>query len=425
MPSVDRLARDLAGAGNPLPHALLVDVAREAIRVRDPASARAGADRARRTLLHRVVNATGVLLHTNLGRAPGSEDRVDDMGYVNLEIDLETGRRGRRGASVATLLRLLTGAEDALVVNNGAAAILLVLTALAAGSTVAVSRGQLVEIGGGVRIPDVLETSGARLAEVGTTNITRAADFARALHETADGVAALLVVHQANFEMRGFVRQPALSELVSLGRPVIVDLGSGLLDATTPWLEGPTPGWLAHEPAVRQTLAGGAAVVTFSGDKLLGGPQAGIIAGSHDLVDACRTHALARALRAGRVALRQLQDLLLAYADRNATAIPFWRMATVPCAELRARAEAVSAATGARVVECRSVPGGGSAPDAEIDSVGVCLPGDVSAALRAQDPPVIARVTDGTTVCDLRTVDPEDDAHLAAALVAAASKPAP
>ncbi len=358
-----------------------------------------------------MINATGVLLHTNLGRAPGGRGSPSGEGYANLEVDLETGRRGLRGRSVADLLRVLTGAEDAVVVNNGAAAILLVLTALAAGTGVVVSRGQLVEIGGGVRIPDILEASGARLVEVGTTNVTRVADFARELHDDRGDIAALLVVHQSNFEIRGFAGQPSLRELTVLPRPVVVDLGSGLLDATAPWLLGPPPAWLGREPAVRQTLADGAAAVTFSGDKLLGGPQAGIIAGSRELVGSCREHPLARALRPGRVVLEQLQQVLLAYAQRDVSAVPFWRMATMTTDELRVRANADQRGDRSAHRRVRFGAGRWSAPDASIASIGLSVPGNITGRLRRCDPPVLARVSQGATLCDLRTVDPcEDDA---------------
>ncbi|MCU1374133.1 MAG: selA [Actinomycetia bacterium] len=401
-PSVDRLARRLAAEGSPLPHALLVDAARSAI-----ATGASAADVARgieRLFLRRVVNATGVLLHTNLGRAPAAG------GAVNLELDLDSGNRGGRAPGVAHLLRLLTGAEDAIVVNNGAAAALLVLTAMANGRDVVISRGELVEIGGGFRVPEILEQSGARLVEVGTTNITRVGDYERALGP--DGV--VLVVHQSNFAQTGFVGRPRLAELAALGAPLVVDLGSGLLDATTPWLSGGPPAWLRDEPAARQALADGAAVVTFSGDKLLGGPQAGIIAGRADVVERCRRHPLARALRPGGLVLGTLERALLAHVGGDIEALPFWRMAGAEEADLRRRAEGVAASSGAEVVSCESAIGGGSVPGVVLRSAGVAVTGDVLAALRAADPPVVARVVGGRTVCDLRTVDPADDDHLAA-----------
>ena len=413
-PSVDRLARELTDVG--LPHPLLVDCARAAIAAGDPSSSRARAEDLRRALLQTVVNATGVLLHTNLGRAPLGVERP--AAYTNLELDLATGRRGDRSAHAAGLLARACGAEAALVVNNGAAAVLLVLAALASRRPVAVSRGELVEIGGTFRVPDVMRQSGAKLLEVGTTNRTRLADYADAIadHPTT---ALVLKVHQSNYRIVGFTEDVTVDALATLGVPVAVDLGSGLLDAATPWLAGGPPSWLLGEPAARQTLEAGAALVTFSGDKLLGGPQAGIVAGAADLVRRCARHPLARALRPGGLVLGALQDVALAYLDRTAgERVPFWRMASTPVDDLRARAESLGVG---EVVACESVPGGGSAPGVTIPSAGVALDGDRTGGLRAADPPVGARVVEGRTVCDLRTVDPADDAHLAKALAACAS----
>ena len=406
-PSVDALARQLAATG--LPHPLLVDVARQAIAADDPESAPARAAALASALLQPVVNATGVLLHTNLGRAPLAVHH--DARYANLELDLRSGRRGSRSGHAATLLARAAGAEAALVVNNGAAAVLLVLAALAAGRPVVVSRSELVEIGGGFRVPDVMAQSGAELVEVGTTNRTRAHDYEHAVAERRP--ALLLKVHQSNFRIVGFTEAASVRELATLGVPVVVDIGSGLLDATTPWLSGRPPGWLAGEPAARQTLAEGAALVTFSGDKLLGGPQAGVIAGQAGLVARCARHPLARALRPGGLVLGALQGVALDYLRRDGDAIPFWRMAAVPVATLRARAEALGVGA---VVDCLSVPGGGSVPGVTIPSAGVALDGDHAAALRAFDPPVVARVEAGRTVLDLRTVAPDDDAVVARAL---------
>jgi L-seryl-tRNA(Ser) seleniumtransferase len=408
-PSVDALAREIADVG--LPHPLLVDAARQALAADDPASARARAEAVARLLLRPVINGTGVLLHTNLGRAP-LPPRAHPGGYANLELDLATGQRGSRSAHVARLLARASGADAALVVNNGAAAVLLVLAALAQGRPVVVSRGELVEIGGGFRVPEVMVSSGARLVEVGTTNRTRLADYASALQRHR-GTAILLKVHASNYRIVGFTESTEVAALATLGPPVVVDLGSGLLDAATPWLADGPPPWLRDEPAVRQTLAAGAGLVTFSGDKLLGGPQAGIIAGRADLVARCARHPLARALRPGGLVLDALQDTALAYLRRDGEAIPFWRMASVPVTELRARATALDAG---EVVECESVVGGGSAPGTEIASAGLAVAGDHTTSLRAFDPPVIARVHDGRTVVDLRTVDPSDDPTLAKAL---------
>ncbi len=418
-PSVDRLARQLADSG--LPQPVLVELARsaiaEAVEAGDPASAparaAAAATGAARTLLQPVINATGVLLHTNLGRAPVAVSRA--AGYSNLEFDLAGGRRGNRSAHAARLLALACGSDAALVVNNGAAAVLLVLTALAAGCEVPVSRGELVEIGGGFRVPDVLAASGARLVEVGTTNRTRRADYERAL---GDATAMLLKVHTSNYRITGFTESATVEDLAGLagpgGRPVVVDLGSGLLDARCPWLDGGPPPWLRGEPAVRQTLQAGAALVTFSGDKLLGGPQAGIIAGRADLVDRCRRHPLARAVRPGGLVLEALQEVALAYLRRDAgRTVALWRMAACPQEALRERAEALGQG---RPVDCWSVMGGGTLPGRTIPSAGVAVEGDVTAALRAFFPPVVARVVDGRTVCDLRTVAPDQDPVLAKAL---------
>jgi L-seryl-tRNA(Ser) seleniumtransferase len=417
-PSVDALARELTDVG--LPHPLLVDAARAAVAAGDPASARARAAAVAAALLRPVVNATGVLLHTNLGRAPlAAPPAVGGGRYSNLEFDLASGRRGSRSHHAATLLARAAGAEAALVVNNNAAAVLLVLAALAPGRSVVVSRGELVEIGGGFRVPEVMAQSGCHLVEVGTTNRTRLADYRDALARH-DDVALVLKVHQSNYRIVGFTEEVGVAELAGLGPPVVLDLGSGLLDATTPWLAGPPPTWLAEEPAARQTLASGAALVTFSGDKLLGGPQAGIVAGRADLVAACQRHPLNRALRPGGLVLAALQETAMAYLRREGDAIPFWRMATTPEAELRARAAALG------VGEVRStvaVAGGGSVPGQEVPSAGVAVRGDHAAALRAHDPPVIARVHEGATVCDLRTVDPADDPVVAGALKRALAEP--
>ncbi|CAA9268226.1 MAG: L-seryl-tRNA(Sec) selenium transferase [uncultured Acidimicrobiales bacterium] len=422
-PSVDRLARSLAPSG--LPHTLCVEVARAAIAGEDWEAAPAMADQLSAALLGPVVNATGVLLHTNLGRAPlvsgptpavsGGSGWAGPARYQNLEIDVSTGRRGsRQGAGrPADLLRRLTGAEAALVVGNGAAAILLALAATAAGQRVSVGRGQLVEIGGGFRVPEVVAQSGCQLVEVGTTNRTRALDHAVAASDT------ILHVHPSNYRIVGFTEQPTIAELAALGRPVVADIGSGLLDASCPWLADPPPTWLAGEPAVRQALDEGAALVTFSCDKLLGGPQGGVIAGRRDMVEACANHPLARAMRPGGLVLQALSEVLLAYLRRDvATAVPFWRMALTSVEELRTRATGLGVG---QVVDTVAVPGGGSVPGQEVPSAGVAVDGDVAAELRRHDPPVVARVEAGRTVCDLRTVDPADDEVVKAALASSTS----
>ena len=397
-PSVDTLARSLADTG--LPHPVCVDIARAAIEAGDPSSAPARAAATARRMLQPVVNATGVLLHTNLGRAP--LEVTQPAGYTNLEYDLESGQRGSRSAHAADLLARACGAEAALIVNNGAAAVLLVLAAHAAGREVIVSRGELVEIGGGFRIPEVLAASGARMVEVGTTNRTRRRDYTEAM---GGDTVMFLKVHASNYRITGFTEAATVGELAGGDVPVVVDLGSGLLDAACPWLDGGPPAWLQDEPAVAQTLAAGASLVTFSGDKLLGGPQAGIIAGRGELVRACAAHPLARALRPGGLVLAALQHVALAYLRRDAgRTVPFWRMASAPLDELRRRAEALGT-----VVDCGSITGGGTLPGVTIPSAGVVVDGDVTAALRAWAPPIIARVVEDRTVCDLRTVLPEQD----------------
>ncbi|HLM62935.1 MAG TPA: L-seryl-tRNA(Sec) selenium transferase [Acidimicrobiales bacterium] len=409
-PSVDALARSLAGTG--LPHPLLVDAARAAIERGDAGLAAAEAERRRTGLLQRVINATGVLLHTNLGRAPLGV--AQPAGYVNLELDLGGGGRGSRQAHVGGLLARACGAEAALVVNNGAAAVLVVLAALAAGRPTAVSRGELIEIGGGFRIPEIMELSGTRLVEVGTTNRTRAGDYSAVARDAA----LLLKVHASNYRIEGFTGAATVSELAALGPPVVVDVGSGLLDAGCPWLPDGPPGWLGSEPAVRQALEAGAALVTFSGDKLLGGPQAGVVAGRADLVAACAAHPLYRTVRPGGLVLAALQDVALAYLDRTAHRLPFWRLATTSPDVLRGRAEALATRVGgSRPAPCASVTGGGALPGVEIPSWGVTLPGDRTADLRRARPrPVVARVRHGETVLDLRTVEEDDDHELGSAV---------
>lgn len=406
-PSVDSLARSLADSG--LPHPLLVQVARLAIELGQysPDEAERLVEQRRRQLLQPVINATGVLLHTNLGRAPTGVSLVPR--FANLELDLSTGQRGSRQAHVGALFAELCGAEAAIVVNNCAAAVTLALAALAEGRGVAVSRSELVEIGGGFRVPEVMEQSGAQLVGVGTTNRTRVADFEKAVANADADIAVALQVHQSNYKIVGFTEQVRTAELADLDVPVIADIGSGLLDAACPWLPGGPPAWLADEPAARQTLEAGADLITFSGDKLLGGPQAGIIAGSAELVERCSRHPLARAVRPGGLVLAALQDVALAYLDRNLAALPFWSMATRSLAELQAAAEALATAIdhpSARVSETIAVPGGGTLPTVEIGSWGIAIDGDITEPLRSATPPIIGRVTDQTTFLDMRTIDP-------------------
>lgn len=415
-PSVDALARSLAGSG--LPHPLLVELARAAIATGSWRSVDTEVEQLRRTLLQPVVNATGVLLHTNLGRAPllpRSGAAAGPARASNLELDLATGRRGSRQSHLGQLLALLCDAEAAMVVNNNAAAVLLSVSALASGREVLVSRGESVEIGGGFRVPEVIAQSGARLRDVGTTNRTRLADYAAAI---TGETALVLKVHPSNYRVEGFVEGTSVAELATLGIPAVVDIGSGLVDARCQWLEDGPPPWLSGEPAACQTLATGAALVTFSCDKLLGGPQAGVIAGRADLVERCARHPLARAVRPGGLILEALQETVLAFLRRDVVAsVPFWRMATTPVRALQARAsEIVRGAGRGTVVDLESLPGAGSLPGVRVPSAGITLPDDHLAALRGWSPPIIARVRDQHTYLDLRSVDPTDDPVVADAL---------
>ena len=410
------------GAASGLPHAVCVELARAAIADGPAAYTEAAAlERAvtyRRLLLSPVINATGVLLHTNLGRAPLAFEHPAQA--ISVELDLTTGERGSRQAAVGGLFATLCGAEAAIVVNNNAAAVLLVLAALAGDRQVLVSRGESVEIGGGFRVPEVMEQSGAELVDVGTTNRTRLTDYTKALARKHADVALVLKVHPSNYRVQGFVEDTPMEQLATLPVPVVADIGSGLVDAACPWLPGAPPAWLADEPAARQTLAAGAALVTFSGDKLLGGPQAGIIAGRADMVKACAAHPLARALRPGAHVLLALQQMALAYLDRTAAdTVPFWRMAAASVNDLSVRASQLVADAGrGTVVASEALPGAGSAPGVVIPSVAVAVEGDHLAALRAAPTPIVARTRDGATLIDLRTIDPADDALVAAAIAA-------
>ncbi|OGO04173.1 MAG: L-seryl-tRNA(Sec) selenium transferase, partial [Chloroflexi bacterium RBG_13_56_8] len=330
--------------------------------------------------LRPVINATGVILHTNLGRAPLSEEtlaamRLAGSGYSNLEFDLEAGRRGSRYMHAEALLCWLTGAEAALLVNNNAGAVLLALTALAKGHEVVISRGQLVEIGGGFRIPEVMAQSGATLVEVGTTNRSYLRDYAAAIGENS---AALMRVHASNFRVRGFTCQPTLTELVGLAREqdllMIDDLGSGTLLDTTPY-------GLVHEPTIQESVAEGADVVTFSGDKLLGGPQAGIIVGKAVLISRLRRHPLTRALRVDKTTIAGIQTNLLHYLLGEAESkIPIWRMISQSRDEVDQRARQLLGALGTAGAKCELVPGrstvgGGSLPEETLPTMLIALPG--------------------------------------------------
>jgi L-seryl-tRNA(Ser) seleniumtransferase len=424
-PSVDALARSLKSSG--LPHPICVEIARAAIDADDVAGAAGRADAFRRTLLTDVVNATGVLLHTNLGRAPLAHSQPARAQTV--EFDLSTGERGSRQTAVGQLFARLTGAEDAMVVNNNAAAVLLVLAALAAGRDVPVSRGESVEIGGSFRVPEVMEQSGCRLVDVGTTNRTRLSDYQRAIVRPGIEVALVMKVHPSNYRVEGFIEETSIADLASLDVPVMADIGSGLLDANVPWLKGAPPAWLAGEPAAAQAIADGADIITFSGDKLLGGPQAGIIAGRADLVERCKRHPLARALRPGGLVLRSLQEVALAYLDKRAASdIAFWRMVDRSVAELDQAAERIRSAVAdedridpARIAvePSHALPGAGSAPGITMASRALVVEGDHLAALRAATTPVIARTRHGRTFLDLRAVEPVQEGVLGAALGAA------
>jgi L-seryl-tRNA(Ser) seleniumtransferase len=370
--------------------------------------------------LRAAVNATGVIIHTNLGRAPLAAAAVERLariahGYSNLEYDIAAGIRGSRTVHAEQLLTALTGAEAAIVVNNNAAATMLILAGLAAGREVIISRGELVEIGGGFRVPDVLAQSGAVLREVGTTNRTRIADYRAAI---GPRTAMVLRVHPSNFRIEGFTERPALDDLVAAAHlseiPLIEDLGSGCLSASIAW-----------EPSVQSSIAAGVDLVCFSGDKLLGGPQAGIIVGKKALVDVLRSHALMRALRVDKLTLAALEGTLLEYlGGREAQTIPVLRMIGLAAETIEVRARAVAervAGAGWKVtlISGSSTIGGGSAPGVELATVLLAIdraglsPDDLEARLRALDPPVIARIADGKVVLDLRTVDPADDERLA------------
>jgi L-seryl-tRNA(Ser) seleniumtransferase len=422
LPSVDELARE---AGDPLAvdaARAVIDRAREEIRSgSDPGDLAARlrdelAD-SRRPRLRRVLNATGVVVHTNLGRAPLAEEalaRVADAarGYSNLEYDLAEGARGSRQDHVAAILRRLTGAEAALVVNNNAAAVLLALAALAEGREVVVSRGELIEIGDGFRIPEVLARSGARLVEVGTTNRTRAADYERAI---GPETAVLLRVHQSNFRVVGFEERPRLEEVAAVagrhGLPLVDDLGSGHVSARNSLLLG------QEEPTARESLASGADLVCFSGDKLLGGPQAGIVLGRAELVERLRRHPLQRALRIDKLALAALEGTLLLHLDAPER-IPVLRMLGQGTETVRARAERLAAATSGEVEETVGRVGGGALPLAELPSFACAVEESLAGPLRTGEPPIVGVVRDGRLLLDCLTLTDEEAQEAAAAVLA-------
>ena len=405
LPSVDELARAVSDP-------LAVDAAR-AVLAQAREEIKAGyqpgdlADRMqveiaslREPRLRRAINATGVIVHTNLGRAPLADaalERVREVGrgYSNLEYDVTAGARGSRQDHVAGALRRLTGAEAALVVNNNAAAVLLALAALAEGREVVVSRGELIEIGDGFRIPDVLARSGARLVEVGTTNRTRAADYEAAV---GPETALLLRVHQSNFRVVGFAELPSVDELSRVatrhGVPLVDDLGSGVLVA------------VPDEPTVRHSLDAGADLVCFSGDKLLGGPQAGIVVGRAELVERLRRHPLQRALRADKLTLAALEGTLGLYLEpqRAMQEVPVLRMLVEPAASVRARAERLARLVDGSVEETVGRVGGGALPLTELPSFACAVEESLAGPLRAGEPPVIGVVRDGRLLLDCRTL---------------------
>ena len=416
LPSVDELARTFddplaAGAARSV-----LDRAREEIRAGgDPgdlaARVRSELDAARSPGLRRVINATGVIAHTNLGRAPLAAEALDRVhaaasGYSNLEYDLARGARGSRQTHIAPILRRLTGAEASLVVNNNAAAVMLALAALGEGREVLVSRGELIEIGDGFRIPDVLARSGAQLREVGTTNRTRAADYDRAV---GPDTALLLRVHQSNFRVVGFTEQPTVAELAAVGRkhgiPLVDDLGSGALVA------------VADEPTARDSLAAGADVVCFSGDKLLGGPQAGIVVGRAPLIERLRRHPLQRALRADKLTLAALEATLALYLDAPGR-IPVLRMLREDATVVRERAERLASLVDGGVEETVARAGGGALPLAELPSFACAVEEQLAAKLRSADPAVVGVIRDGRTLLDCRTIA-DDEVDLVAAAVRA------
>ena len=379
-------------------------------------------ERERMQTLLRVVNATGVILHTNLGRAPLAESAIDAVreaaaGYSNLEYDVESGTRGSRYERASALLRSLTGAQDALIVNNCAAAVLLILDAFAKGREVVVARNQLVEVGGGFRLPDVLQRSGATLVEVGATNKVYLADFAKAL---SPQTALLLRSHASNYRISGFTQDVDPRELAALGRragvPVVEDLGSGALVDLE--LYG-----LAHERTVQDAISDGMDLVAFSGDKVLGGPQAGIIAGAAPLIARLRNNPLLRALRVDKMTFAALIQTLRLYATpERRSEIPFFAMLGAKIEDLRERARRYcSEIPGAAVVDSAAYAGGGTLPQSEFPSVAVALVPRMGAtalaqALRLRETPIVARIDRDRVFLDMRTIRPPDDAYVIAAL---------
>jgi len=422
LPSVDRLATAVARAE--------LQARREELVNGDDAGAERTVDlvaRARARLrprLRRVLNATGVVVHTNLGRAPLAAEAQAAVaaaadGYCNLELDLAAGTRGSRHTHVEELLKELTGAQAAVAVNNCAAAVLLACAALAGGRDTVVSRGQLIEIGGGFRIPEILEIAGTRLVEVGTTNRTRRADYEAALAAGGERIGAILRAHPSNFRTIGFVAEVEIEELCDLGTAVIDDVGSGVLTDDVELLAG--------EPPVRRSVRAGAALTAFSGDKLLGGPQAGLLVGTRAAVDACRRHPLARAVRIDKLSLAALEATLALHRDPAAArrALPVLAMLEADDATLSRRAHELAAATGGTVVESTARVGGGALPLLELPGPAVAIdPGPAGATalaadLRASDPAVVGRLHDGRLLLDPRTLTDGEAREVARAVRAA------
>jgi L-seryl-tRNA(Ser) seleniumtransferase len=437
LPSVDRLVNAMNARNGELRHAASVAAARDVIEATRRTAAAGGtvpgldtlADAAFRRLrererpsLRRVINASGVLLQTNLGRAPLSDAAMAAMqsvgaGYSNLEFDLDEGSRGSRHEHVRQLIREATGAEDGMAVNNNAAALFFVLTAFANGREVVVSRGQAVEIGGGFRIPDVLRQSGARLVEVGTTNRTYARDYEEAIGEET---AALLRVHASNFRIEGFVHEASVSAMSEIARKAGVllldDLGSGCLLDTRRW-------GMAPEPTVQESIAGGADLALFSGDKLLGGPQCGIIAGRTDLLAQLRKHPIARALRVDKTTIAALNATLRSYVSGTAIEdVPLWRMLDAPLAQMRRRAQRWARAAGgnASVMASTTMVGGGSLPGQGVETwctaIATQHPDALQSALRTCDPPIVGRIDQDSVLLDPRGVHTRDDRYVESTL---------
>ncbi len=424
LPSVDEVALRLAGLGYPR-RLLIAEIRRALAEARE--QLRGGAENAdidsevirslsalRAASLRRVINATGVILHTNLGRAPLSPTPPSG-GYSNLEYDLASGRRGHRDAHCGALLERILG-KPAIAVNNNAAAVYLVLQELAGGAEVVISRGQLIEIGEGFRVPDIMRSAGVELKEAGTTNRTHIDDFRRAI---SDRTRLLLIVHPSNFRIEGYTAQPSREEIAALGRergiPVYEDLGSGCLADLT--------AYGIDEPLAQQSIAAGVNVVSFSGDKLLGGPQAGIIAGDAPLIQRIRRNPMFRAFRPGKLIIASLEDTLRHILFEEWDALPALRMIRLTPEEIRARAEALlDALPGfpAQVVPGRSVIGGGSTPEQSLPTwhIAIAVPNarEWERLLRAADPPVIAMIAKDRLLLDLRTVFPEEESRLLAVL---------